>query len=132
MKYADHMANLSGDCPPRSAYEANATCFRFVWNPIGPESFVPVAFMPSGVGRRPTCKAMALSMFATEMQARARIRELELTNPQVRKRLGDHLAEVRLTPEHGLQTTPDTNGHFSLYEYAGADLPNASQVVGAL
>ena len=130
MKYATEMATFE-NCPPEEAEESERTCYRFGKQPLNGDSFLPHALLPIPL-RKPCCKAWALSMFASEEQARARIAHLERTNPGIRNRVGDKLARVSLTPAHGRQTEPNNSGHISLYEYARADLPKASCIVGKL
>jgi len=136
-KYASHLALVPG-CPPTGAQPRERTAFRFVWNPIDLSCFVPVAFRSGGppqrVNRRnqPSCSAYGLSMFTTEVLARARFARLEENNREIRKSIGTHLASVALTIAHGVQTLEASTGHFDLHEYEDANLVSAAVLVGTL
>lgn len=130
--------NLTGKCPPASAVEMTRTAYRYVWNPIGQESFVPVALMPNkranrkNPNKKPKCGDLGLSMFLTEEQARARFAELIESFTSFRETTGSHLARVHLLPDHGRQELPGDNGHFNLHEYVDSDLTTCCDLVGAL
>jgi hypothetical protein len=61
-------------------------------------------------------------MFETEEQARAAFAKYERDFKNFRIRNGDHLGEIALKKNHGVQTDSDEEGHFDLHEYAGVDL----------
>lgn len=136
-KYASDLASRV-DCPPSGSQPRDRTAFRFVWNPIGPDSFVPIAFRPSRAPQRTnrrghsSCSAYGLSMFISEAQARTRFAELEEKNREIRKTIGTHLASLALTTAHGVQTPENRDGHFDLHEYQGADLVPVSNLLGTL
>ena len=91
-------------------------------------SFLPVAlinpkrFMNASDAKK--CSSWALSMFLSEQHATNFFKKLEITVKNARKTLGDHVAELSLTANHGFQTTADNKGHFDLHEFDGVNLPS--------
>lgn len=127
-KYGKDLAGIK-DCPPKSNVETKNKGYRFIRTPTNHSSFLPVAlinpkrFMNASDAKK--CSSWALSMFISEQQATNFFKKLEITVKNARKTLGDHVAELDLTVNHGLQTNADQNGHFDLHEFCGVDLSNA-------
>ncbi len=71
-------------------------------------------------------------MFVTERQARIAFANQVAKRPNIGRKIGDHLAELALTPAHGVQTVPTNNGHFDLHEYEAVDLVTVATLRGPL
>ncbi len=109
-------------CPPRQANEAERVGFHFVFVPVDARSFEVFAPRKNRFGENGCCSDCAVSMFETEEQARAAFAKYERDFKNFRIRNGDHLGEIALKKNHGVQTDSDEEGHFDLHEYAGVDL----------
>jgi hypothetical protein len=97
-------------------------------------SFLPAAETPPvrQLPRRPSCCSdYALSLFLDREKAEAKHRQLRQSNPNL-TRIGSHLARVEVTEDHGVQTTPNHESHFDLFEFAGVDLSAAARYLGPL
>jgi hypothetical protein len=135
-KYAANIAGLA-NCPPLPIVEADCTAFRFVFSPIDSTSFLPVGVLnparaaqvcPAG-----KCLALAsLSMFTSEEAARDKVADIESRIPQIKKRVGTHVARLTVAKSHGAQTPPNDTGHFSFFEYEGVDLVSTATLLGPL
>lgn len=129
-KYAAEIGAIS-DCPPKTLSPAVGVAFRWVHNPFITSDFEPPA--TRSAKRRGRCSAWGLSMFASRAAAVKRHRELEQGPlPNVRKLFGDHVAVGTLDPSMGDTTTPNSEGHFDLFEHAGGDVESAFQLDGAI
>lgn len=115
-------------CPPKSS-KVNNMGYRFVKTPVNKDSFLPQAMlMPNrfvSANNYKKCSSWALSMFLSEQQAVDFFKKLETTVKNLRKTMGDHVAELQLNATHGLQTKADQKGHFDLHEFNGVDLTTA-------
>lgn len=97
--------------------------YRFVFDPIDARSFeIPAQRDTDRWEDNPTCPQCALSMYTTIEAAKAAFRKLLEKHPKIAGLLGGHIAEVGLLPAHGVQTNPNSLGHFALHEYDGVDL----------
>lgn len=132
-KYAACFNGIEEQCPPADAKEAAQTAFRFVCNPIIKEDFdSPAVRDPSRFEDKPCCEQWGLSMWTSEDSARARFAKLLAKQPLIRAKLGTHLAQIALKPEHGVQTVPQKNGHFALHEYENVNLISIAVVKSPL
>jgi hypothetical protein len=102
------------------------TAYRFVFeNRDTKVNFTPVALQDSkrcdGFNESQKCMSLGLSFFDTANNAEVRFRGLRQRVPQIHKKLGYALAQVEVTPDHGLATKPDPDsGHFTLHEFSDA------------
>jgi hypothetical protein len=132
-KHAALHSQLPAECPPKQSKEADRTAFRYVWKPIDAKSFYIFApKLGNRFGKKGTCSDCALSMFETEEQARLYFATVKESHPQIGQKIGDHLAKIALIKAHGVQTTPEDDGHFDLHEYGGVDLVPVAQLIGPL
>lgn len=132
-KYVALLDDLPDECPPSQAEPTARLAFRFVFDPLDMRSFEVFATRrPAQFATDPCCSHCALSMFATEEHARAKFAKLMAIRKNIGKLIGDHLAEVTLAEEHGVQTAPNTDGHFDLHEYANVDLAPVTIMIGPL
>lgn len=129
-KYQSKLSCISG-CPPQAVAPAKGKAYRFVHAAMTADNFVPQAVRNPKVAC--SCTGWALSLFRSLDEAEVRFRQLEATPvPNIRKRIGDSVAEGHLTPAFGAVTPANDTGHFDLYEYTGANLLPAFVVVKAL
>ena len=116
------------NCPQNSS-KGNNMGYRFVKTPVNQDSFLPQAKLyPNrfvSANDYIKCSSWALSMFLSEQQAIDFFKKLEITARNIRKTLGDHVAELQLTPTHGSQTNANQSGHFDLHEFDGVNLTTA-------
>lgn len=134
-KYQVHLTVLP-DCPPPNFVPQTMTAFRFVYSP-DPESN---SFKPQGI-KKPErmfqgdpsdrCSLMAISIFTTAAKAKKKFTNLNKKYP-ARDLLGTHIAEVQITPAHGVVSPPSSSGHMDLHEFNGCDLSTVSRVLEAL
>jgi hypothetical protein len=133
MKYSDEMRTIveqGYDCPPHGASERNVVAFRWCADPPTTSCFSPQAKRnPPRLMRAnelsEKCSCWGLSMHTSlEHSIRAFLR-IESSFRMARKVFGGSVAEGRLLPKHGRTTTPDTHGHFALFEYLGEDVATA-------
>ena len=78
------------------------------------------------------CSALALSVFDKAEQVQALIRRLEKKHTNIRKTLGDHVAEVAVQANDGLITPAGNSGHRDLFEADGVVWDNRINILGAL
>src|SRR5262245_40266114 len=126
-KYAKYHENFN-DCPPDAYREGSCEAFRFVFDGLDPErSFLPMLILQErGLIAEPRikeqCNGYGLSFFVSEESAQAKFLKLRKSNPQAHKRLGNAIAQVQITKEHGVVCEPKKgDGHFTLHEFSGAD-----------
>lgn len=141
LKYGAELERLSA-CPPAGALEQDRPGWRYVFVPLKADSFVPIALKgsppvsssKSGTRkvRKVTCSAWGLSMYDTAEQASAKIVHLIATIPNIKARVGTHLAYGALTKACGLSTPSNIHGHFDLHPYDGIAFENIFVVQGAL
>lgn len=138
LQYAADIALLSAglQCPPADAAREARTCFRFVFDPLCSDSFLPVGkITPQRVhtAKGPlACSMLALSMFSTENKARAKYAAVLKTNPNAPKTLGTHLAKGNVSANDGASTPITSSGHFDFHPYVGAHLDSDFVIIGPL
>lgn len=131
LKYAAEINKFS-DCPPVNSSGRSGDAFRFVFTPVGPDSFIPVALLPSRQGNPVyCCSDWGLSMFDSSASARKRFSALMKKFPNIGKRVGTHLAKGSLTPACG-PCTPPKKGHFDLHPEKGIAVHSLFSIVGVL
>ena len=135
LKYHVNLADFAG-CPPAACMAVEREGYRWVHSPVSPEDFVPLALI-SPVNRRPIdesdlemqCLSWGLSLFDSLQSAKARfesiIKNVRLSKrPSFIQQKGDKAALLQLKPQHGESSEPNNAGHFTLFEYDGAQLQN--------
>jgi hypothetical protein len=131
-KHSDGYLHDILDCPPTNAKEIARTGFHFVSDPVDSQSFlIPAERDTERFEESPSCPQCGLSMYTRADRAKAAFKKLLNKHRQIGIVLGDHIGEIGLLPEHGVQTDPDRSGHFALYEYDGVYLA-AIAVLGGL
>lgn len=142
LKYGSYV-DLISNCPPTVAAEQNRPGWRYVFVPIKGDSFVPLALLNSappssaksganGKVRKHSCSAWGLSMYDTADQALSRFTEVLTTSPNIKARVGTHLAFGELTAECGVSTPSNPIGHFDLHPYDGIALEDIFSVSNEL
>jgi hypothetical protein len=133
LKICRFLLNGIDNCPPDDAVPRERVGFRFVFDPIDSRSFeIPAERDTDRFASTPTCRQCGLSMFLTADLARSFFRRKSRKHKKFGELLGDHLAKIALTIDHGVQTDADEDGHFAFYEYEGADLALVTVMVGPL
>jgi len=137
MKYTNQLAGLS-NCPPSNSAYLYKTAYRFVFEPLAADSFIPQGIKsPSRISNPNNppdtrCSLLALSMFISESTAVERFQELKKQFKNIEKSLGTHLAMGTLNANDGLQYAANAEGHFDFHENASADLAPQFSIVKAL
>lgn len=141
LKYGTELAMLSA-CPPAGALERDRSGWRYVFFPLTADSFVPAALKggapvssnKGGTGkvRKVTCSVWGLSMYDTAEQATAKIVHLATTIPNIKAKIGTHLAVGQLTKTCGLSTPSNSLGHFDLHPYDGVAFEKIFEIQGTL
>ncbi len=131
-KYQAQMGPLAS-CPPSTAKEGDRSCFRFVGSPLKASHFLPIPLEDPdrSLSGEQSCAGWGLSLFDTDAAARKRYAELTKRHKTLKKKW-THLAKLDLTPDHGAHTASNSIGHFTLFEYANADLTTCATTVGTL
>lgn len=62
------------------------------------------------------CSSYALSMYESLEQLTEWAKKSRKTSPMILKRIGDHVAHVRVTVLDGKRTRPNSYGHFDFFE----------------
>jgi len=113
------------NCPPQTCREVLRNAYRFVFEAANSEiNFKPIALQQPekyvNFNEIAKCMSLGLSFFDSAENAETKFRSLRKKIPQIHRKLGTSLAQVELTPNHGLATNPDKiSGHFTLHEYSG-------------
>lgn len=120
MKYTDKLSKIDG-CPPKVLTPRTGAAFRFVFSDIGnPNNFLPPAVIKPGrfatAAAHKCCSGYALSMYETKAQILRSAKEAQKSNPLFLKRIGDHVAELRLEDGDGLCGAASRTGHFDFFE----------------
>lgn len=136
MKYQSDLCSVP-DCPPTNAAPEDREAYRFVFDPICSNSFIPQGKKkPSRVrgARNPEvkCSLLGLSFFASAEQAVERYNDLKATFQNIENSIGTHLAAGTLQQSFGVQTPVTEGGHFDLHESNGTNLPPHFTVVQTL
>ena len=112
---------LPADCPPLDAAEPSEPTlfYRLVFGEkINERSFQPyVQLYPENKRYRNLCVAYSVSLFSTLGFTMASHREAMLRN----KILGDHVAVLKILPEHGKFDLNPLTGHCSFWFYESCD-----------
>jgi hypothetical protein len=125
------------NCPP-THYESRAfAACRFVFAEMShPNNFLPVLAIkpkrinaPDFVTEQAKCLGYALSLFDTLEDAQRRYQQLSRYNKNFYKTVGTHIASGEIERTDGVASPVDDNGHISLHEFAGADLPAKFRVI---
>lgn len=121
LKYSDQIS-LIQFCPPIACKKTTITGYRFVFDDAEPApSFTPVGLLNpgqiEGLDEKKKCSSFGLSFFNSANNAEEHFNRLQKRIPLIHKKLGGNLAEVNITPKHGLVSEPikDT-GHFTVHE----------------
>jgi hypothetical protein len=134
LKYGVYMQQLP-QCPPATFTPATGQGYRFLTSGTpGPSDFLPLLFLPNPrtlPGSTNRCDAYGLSLFDSVANLKAKIAALGAGRKRFKSRW-THYALIALNPSHGLRGNPDSTGHFTLYEYANANLLQAVAHVGTL
>lgn len=133
-KYQD-MIDQMPDCPPNTCTPASGEAFRFVFDNMQGNSFIPVRLQqPSRIYKNDAqgCSATALSMYESEQQARSAVRAMQLRFKNITQTLGSYLAKGNLSSDLGNRTQSDQHGHFDLHEFKDTQLPAHFEIVGEL
>ncbi len=124
-KYAAQLQALA-DCPASDCREATRDAYRYVFRSRMWDSFTPVlAGQPQRALKwsdRDRCGGWALSFFSSADVAGAIFTKLQNTSRNIHKTIGDSIALGKLQTSDGVVSTPDSDGHFELHEYAGTNL----------
>jgi hypothetical protein len=123
-------------CPPADAVDEARDCYRFVHDPMGASSFIPVGKLnPRRMNNSPEnviCSMLALSFFSNDTLARKRYSAIIKSHPMAKKSLGTHIAIGKIEIGDGQSTVPDGNSHFDFHPHQGIDLPARFTVIGEL
>lgn len=139
LKYQAQLSLLK-NCPPNSSAPKDRDGWRFVFNPLGPNSFIPIELLNKArhhpgdtrTKRKECCSGWGLSMFDTNRQALAKFEKLSNSLPNIKVKIGTHLAFGRLTTNHGHSTASNAEGHFDLHPEANIDLHAIFSIVSTL
>jgi hypothetical protein len=131
LKYAAELGRYP-NCPPTDASPCTKVAFRFVHseaedrrNFLCPAKINPRRqFSPDK-----RCDALALSLFSTREKATKFYQDLRRSNPNIYKLIGSCLSSGQLELTDGVATVERTDGHFSLWESADANLVTRFKVV---
>jgi len=128
-KYAAELQRLQ-NCP-QGCVPASGVVYRLVHDPFDKYyDFSPSAlWKPEYVDK---CAGWGLSLYTTEAAARKRresIRKAARKYPHISKEIGDCIARATLVPTHGQMTLPNSEKHFTLFEFVGTDLSSAFKIV---
>ena len=127
LKYAYEIKHLSG-CPEQPTYANVGIAYRFAQATVEhQDNFLPIARLqplrvaPGGKPVVDCCEAWSLSMFTTLSALQAKAKKVCKTSPKFLKRVGEFYTQVKLTPQCGVHTQPNSSGHFEFFERATFD-----------
>lgn len=137
MKYADELKDIETECPNSFASARNCTAYRFVSNPTTNNCFIPQAKkQPKRVQNesdaKKKCELWGLSMFDSLQNAEKRYNLLKKSFKNIKKTLGDHIAEGPITVSSGVCTKIAPSGHFDVYEYSSTNFRPLFRIVKVL
>lgn len=124
-QFAEDFKKLTIQCPPNHYKPENRIAFRWVFDDINDaENFKPVFYKNPTRSRKfpeeAQCKSLALSLFATEKQAKDRFDFFKDSNgAKVYDTLGTMVAQSNINEQDGVNSEPDKTGHFSHHPVAG-------------
>lgn len=94
--------------------------YRIVHEPPEGADFHPVALLDPGRLRGESsaacCKMWSLSMWESLEKLLDHLARSEKLARKLKKKVGDHVARLELTDDHGWRTEACPRGHFSFYE----------------
>lgn len=129
-KYVKDMRGID-KCPPKEASPVEMVAYRYVFETMGDESFLPVAKVTPGrpIPQHQRCVGQsALSMFSCPVKAALKYRATISNHRLFYKRCGTHLAKIKLSHADGIATTPNADGHFSFFEYLTCNLASKCEL----
>jgi hypothetical protein len=134
-KHCD-LIDVVSECPASMGALARARpAVHFIYLPLEDtkRNFVPARKKKPQRKLRPEdeCRACGISVYDSEAQARAMHDYLQNGHPNAPIKVGTHLALAQLTEKHGESGASDEHGHFTFFEYAGADATGAFHLVEA-
>jgi hypothetical protein len=117
-QFAEDFKKLTVQCPPSHYKPHNRIAYRWVFDDINdPENFKPVYYKDPiralKFSDEIKCQSLALSLFASEEQAKDRFSELKETIQNAYKQLGTMVAESTINEKDGVNSDIDRRGHFS-------------------
>lgn len=126
-KYQTEIDKLA--CDLTNFSESDRPAYRWVFADINDNrNFEPIYLLDKN---RPqiTCLGWALSMFDTNINAKARLLHLTKNKENLYKKLGTHIAEGRFSLIDGLSDNANEMGHFSHFEYENIELKNQFNII---
>ena len=133
-QFLENFKKLSIKCPPEHYTSKRMTVYRWVFDTIGDDNnFKPRWYILPDVElekieqmedalKRDTkkCGMLALSMFATEEDAKERFAYfLSTQGKKSYKRFGTHISKGDITEKDGVNEAPNEIGHFNHHPVAG-------------
>ena len=136
MKYQKELSQIP-QCPPSNAVERKQESYRFSFDPLGEDSFIPQGVKdPSRVSReseeRIKCSLIGLSFYYSRDSAIENYQNIRVIKNIKKAKIGSHLAVGVLEEEDGLQTPISKSGHFDLHEYNGVVLHPKFKILSPL
>lgn len=133
-KYHEYLKGFP-DCPPSSYKRKDVVAYRFVFEDLDENSFLPALVKkPKRVlindSDSVRCQAHGLSLFDTLENAEEFYSNLPPNTSKNRhKTIGSHIAEGNIDKSDGVVSRVSSNGHFTLHESNNADLPSKFNIV---
>lgn len=128
-KYRDDHGTLPCDCPAKNGLtEHDDIAFRFVHeDTTHPNCSLPITKIRK-VRRTNNCQrdcgGFALSFYVSLEQAKESHKYLSDNAPNFKQRVGEHIAECKLTAADGRREAIEDDGHFNFHEFEGTDFTN--------
>lgn len=123
-------------CPPSGVAERDQRAFRFVHSELNDARnfIVPAKLNPKRTfsDYEEQCAGYSLSFFSTKEAAIKRFLALAKVAPNIKKRIGTHVAEGDLKKSDGKSTPDSRSGHFDLFEAMGTTLAGRFLIVEEL
>jgi hypothetical protein len=124
-KYEEKIAALP-NCPPVACTPCRRRAYRFGFaDAAHPRQGIPaLAISPRRAlkwSHVEQCSGWALSAYVRVRAALKEYRKLKGAGTAVERYLGTHIEAVILTPEDGLLSPPDDDGHYDFHEAATFD-----------
>ena len=126
--------NISSPCPSKCK-PVNLVAYRFVESTtINSDQFLPTVIedKKNNITRRSNdeavkCLKCAISLFNSEENA---VKKLKLLSTRLKEKwTKNYIAKGKLEEEDGLTSAPDSQGHFSFYEYNNSEYLSKFAVV---
>ena len=128
--YQRQVSELKTECPPKSAETKNTPCYRLsMENHEHNENFLPRAITGLGLGNRPVqCDDFGLSFYDNLDGIRKLRKNL---SKRIKNIIWKKILQGTLEVSDGLQTVPNSKGHFDLhvYEEVLGSLPKRFEVI---